>query len=309
MKVIKADINDANVVGYVHSTAWKQAYEDMFPTEYLYADTPDKRTQEFLESYSKEEIYYYLMYEDEKAVGIVKLICTESENFEISSLYILAGYRNKGYGRQAIAYLKDRFNKGKLQLWVLEGNRKARQFYENNGFRDTGKTRSIYRGNYYTQRQYELAPEVWAYEMYYDRGIQSRPNICCLPFKEEYFEEYMCIYNECFYEMRKALDIEPYNWYSQYSQMTDKAENIFVLLENNKMIGSVACYGNEIDDLIVKKSYQNRGYGKQLLLWAINHIRQYSDSEITLHVAEWNKGAFGLYENAGFLVRKKERVR
>lgn len=52
-----------------------------------------------------------------------------------------------------------------------------------------------------------------------------------------------------------------------------------------------------------------KGYGKQLLLWAMNYIRQYSNSEITLHVAEWNRGALRLYENAGFLIRKKERVR
>lgn len=115
----------------------------------------------------------------------------------------------------------------------------------------------------------------------------------------------MRIYNECFYDMRKALDIIPYNWYSEYSQMADKSSSIFVLLENHHIIGSVACYGNEIDDLIDR----NRGYGKQLLLWAMNYIRQRSDSEITLHVAEWNKGALRMYERTGFVVRKRERVR
>ena len=154
-----------------------------------------------------------------------------------------------------------------------------------------------------------MAQEVWAYELYYDKEIDARCDICCTPFKEEYFEEYMRIYNECFYDMRKELDITPYNWYSQYSQIEDKASNIFVLLEEHRMIGSIACYGNEIDDLIVERSHQNQGYGKQLLLWAMNHIRQRSDSEITLHVAEWNKGALRLYINAGFLVRKRERVR
>ena len=212
--------------------------------------------------------------------------------------------------KQAITYIRKAFDMAKIQLWVLEANVNARRFYENNGFKNTGKIRSIYRGNNYRQLQYELLPEVWAYEMYYyDRKIESMPNIHCLPFREEYFEEYMCIYNECFYEMRKALDIEPYNWYSQYSQMEDKAENIFVLLEDDHIIGSVACFGNEIDDLIVRKSHQNRGYGKQLLLWAMNHIRQDNDQEITLHVAEWNKEALGLYESVGFLVRRRQKVR
>lgn len=49
-------------------------------------------------------------------------------------------------------------------------DQKARHFYENNGFQNTGKIRSIYRGKYVTQLQYELLPKIWAYEMYYDKG-------------------------------------------------------------------------------------------------------------------------------------------
>jgi len=159
------------------------------------------------------------------------------------------------------------------------------------------------------QIRYELMPEIWAYEMYYDRVEQEMSAISCVPFKGVYFEEYKSVYNECFYEMRKELDIEPYNWYSEYNQMADKEENVFLFLKDSQIVGSVACYGNEIDDLIVKKSYQNKGYGKQLLLWAINHIRQRNDLEITLHVAEWNRSAIRLYEKVGFVVRKKEKVR
>ncbi len=308
MKIVKAEIEDAEMIGQVHSRAWKQAYRDIFPEEYLNEDTPDKRTEEFLESLHHKNIFYYVIYEEEKAVGIVK-VTGDLDCYEISGFYILEEYRNRGFGRQAITYLREILDNAKIQLWVLENNVKARRFYENSGFKNTEETRSIYRGNDYTQLRYELPPPIWAYEMYYDKEIDTEPDICCMPFEEKYFEEYMCIYNECFYEMRSTLDIQPYNWYAQYSQMADKAENVFVLLEDNQMIGSVACYGNEIDDLIVKKSCQGRGYGKQLLLWAMKHIRQYSGAAITLHVAAWNKQAIRLYENAGFLVRKKERVR
>ena len=160
MEIIKADINDARLVGYVHSTAWKQAYVDIFPAEYLSTDTLDKRAHEFQESCINDGINYYLVYEKEKAVGIVKLMYINSENYEIASFYILAEYRNKGYGGQVMEYLKDMFDKANLYLWVLEENRKARHFYENNGFKNTGKTRRICRGNYYTQLQYEFVSEV-----------------------------------------------------------------------------------------------------------------------------------------------------
>ncbi len=50
MQMIKANIMDADLVGYIHSTAWKQAYTEMFPIEYLDEDTPQTRTNEFLEA-------------------------------------------------------------------------------------------------------------------------------------------------------------------------------------------------------------------------------------------------------------------
>ena len=145
--------------------------------------------------------------------------------------------------------------------------------------------------------------------MSYTDKFVSKANISCVPFKEEYFEEYMAIYNACFYEMRKALDIEPYNFYSEYLQVSEKKDNIFILLDKGKLVGSVACYGNEIDDLIVDKAFQNKGYGRQLLLWGMHYIRCNNDEPITLHVAQWNRKALELYRKVGFVITKKEKVR
>ena len=74
------------------------------------------------------------------------------------------------------------------------------------------------------------------------------------------------------------------------------------------IIGSVACRGNEIDDLFVSQKYRGRGYGKALLLWAMNHIRLHSRESITLHVAEWNSAAVKLYISAGFEIAKTETL-
>ena len=155
MEIVRAGINDAKVVGLVHSTAWKQAYENVFPSEYLYSDTPDKRTQEFLGSCNNKDVFYYLLYEAELAVGVVKVM-KESDGYEIVSFYILEEHRGKGFGKQAVIYLSKLFRGEKVQLWVLEDNKKARRFYENNGFKNTENTRVICRGNSYIQMQYEL---------------------------------------------------------------------------------------------------------------------------------------------------------
>lgn len=69
--------------------------------------------------------------------------------------------------------------------------------------------------------------------------------------------------------MRKTLNIEPYNFLNNYEQIKEISKDIYLLVENEEIIGSIACYGNEIDDLIVNKKFQHKGYGKQLLLWGI----------------------------------------
>lgn len=109
--------------------------------------------------------------------------------------------------------------------------------------------------------------------------------------------------------MRKSLDIKPYNFLSDYKQISEKSKDIFLLVGEEEIIGSVACYGNEIDDLIVNKKFQNKGYGKQLLLWGMNYIRQISNGPILLHVAKWNEKALMLYKKVGFDITNIERVR
>lgn len=98
--------------------------------------------------------------------------------------------------------------------------------------------------------------EIIAYEMSFDKMFEYSNDVSCIPFQEQYWDEYMKIYNDCFYEMRKTLEVEPINFYSDYSQIKDKTNDIFLYLQNGVIIGAVSCYGNELDDLIVVKSFQ-----------------------------------------------------
>ena len=150
--------------------------------------------------------------------------------------------------------------------------------------------------------------EIIAYEMSYKKEIKYSNDVFCIPFQEKYWNEYMRIYNECFCEMRKDLEIEPINFYSDYSQMIDKASNTYLCLENGVIAGAVSCYGNEVDDLFVNKLFQQQGLGRKLLLWGINHIKEQGYDEIILHVAEWNQNAIKLYLETGFTIQKKEKI-
>ncbi|MDE6302714.1 MAG: GNAT family N-acetyltransferase [Clostridia bacterium] len=143
----------------------------------------------------------------------------------------------------------------------------------------------------------------------YIARIEGDIRIKCVPFQERFFEEYKRIYNECFYEMRKCLDIKPYCFLSDYAQIKDKCKDIFLLIDNDILVGSVACYGNEIDDLFVAKQFQRQGIGRQLLLWGMKYIRDKNDCPIHLHVAAWNKNAVELYKSVGFTITNTEIIK
>lgn len=151
--------------------------------------------------------------------------------------------------------------------------------------------------------------EIIAYEMLFKGNILYSGGLSCISFSEKHWTEYMKIYNECFYEMRKALEIEPINFYFDYSQMKDKADSTYLYLQNGMIAGAVSCYGNELDDLFVNKAFQRRGLGQKLLLWGMNRIKKQGYDEIILHVAEWNQTAVKLYLKNGFVIQKKEKIR
>lgn len=46
------------------------------------------------------------------------------------------------------------------------------------------------------------------------------------------------LYNECFYEMRKSLKIEPYNFLSDYEQIAEKSKNIYLFLNEREIVGT-----------------------------------------------------------------------
>ena len=151
--------------------------------------------------------------------------------------------------------------------------------------------------------------EIIAYEMQFLSKTAQETDIVIEKFRGDFYLEYEQIYNQCFFDMRKELNIEPYNFYSGIEQLNDKKQNIYVLRNDNMLLGSVACYGNEIDDLIVNKTYQNNGLGRKILLWAIKNIRNNSDEPIVLHVAKWNEKALKLYLDNGFKISKIEKIR
>ena len=146
-----------------------------------------------------------------------------------------------------------------------------------------------------------------------DKGDFPASDIECILFSnsvfEQYKEQYEKAYNEAFFPMRKALNIKPYEWFSNGGAKLIVKPDVYVLIENNNLIGSVGCYRNEVDDLFVCPSYMKKGYGRKLLVWAMNHIKAQGHKKIVLHVTEWNESAIKMYLNEGFIITGKETIK
>ena len=145
-----------------------------------------------------------------------------------------------------------------------------------------------------------------AYEMTYTHKTDERTSVRLLPYESSYQEQYKNLYNSCYHEMREALGIRPFDFIQDDSFFDEGMDQVYILTDGGKLIGSVALKGNEIDDLLVDIDHQGQGYGRQILLWALENIQA---KPVILHVAEWNKRAIKLYEKTGFEVTKTFEIR
>ena len=136
-----------------------------------------------------------------------------------------------------------------------------------------------------------------AYEMEYVHPVAEKSSLKMIRYSEQYRNEYKRIYNECYHPMREALDIRPYDYIQDDSFFDAGMDKVYLLANKNVIIGSVRINGQEIDDLIVNRPYQGLGFGKELLLWALEHIHA---KRVRLHVAAWNSKAICLYQKTGF---------
>ena len=125
---------------------------------------------------------------------------------------------------------------------------------------------------------------------------------------ELYSEHYKTEYNSAYRPMREALEIRPYDWFCEGGASLEENPDIFLLLEDNDLVGSVACYKNELDDLFVRNKYKGKGYGRKLMLWGMKHIAAQGYKDVILHVAEWNKNAVQMYVNEGFIITGQEEI-
>ena len=148
INIRKAVPTDAEGINRVLYTTWLSTY--VSATHGISADDiedqfKDKFSQEsILKSRERlqnlpNNVYVFVAADEEKIVGVCRLILKEEENF-LQTLYVLPGYQGQGIGTQMWNVLLGVLDpRTETKLAVATYNQKAISFYEKLGFTDTGK--------------------------------------------------------------------------------------------------------------------------------------------------------------------------
>ena len=146
------------------------------------------------------------------------------------------------------------------------------------------------------------------YEMEYKGGV-VKADASLTAFDEKYYEQYKVLVDDCYYEMRKALNIQPCDKHSiALEELPQLKECTFLLLNGDEIIGAVTCSPNEIGSVAVNTKYQRQGYGRKMIVFAISYMQRRGDAPIKLIVTKWNKNAIALYESLRFEITKEATV-
>ncbi len=144
--ILPAGPGDAASLARVHVCAWRETYEGLLPElllERMSEPLHARRWRAVLSSDPPKECVLCL----ESPDGVVGYCAGNSQGglAQISTLYLLREVQGRGWGRallSAQARLQEAHGARALRLWMLEGNERARGFYERLGGR-AGEARSL----------------------------------------------------------------------------------------------------------------------------------------------------------------------
>jgi len=147
----RARPGDARGIAEVHVETWREAYRDQLPGAYLATLSVDAR-----ESYWADELRVtpperrpWVAVAQDRVVGFVtcgpaRETSASTQTGEVYALYVLRDCWDGGVGRNLLDHaVRDLAQHGYSEavLWVLDGNARARGFYEYRGWIADGATK------------------------------------------------------------------------------------------------------------------------------------------------------------------------
>ena len=155
----RAEQNDAAVIGRIYCEGWKKGYEGLMPDFFLNALTPQNCAPK-PDHIAPDRRFVAEV--DREVVGTITFGKGREDSalLEIQSLYVLPDRWQKGQGsalfRAVVDTAKAQGYPG-LYVWTLEGNTRAKAFYEHMGMTTNGETREFeIAGAYLPEIRYRL---------------------------------------------------------------------------------------------------------------------------------------------------------
>ncbi len=144
-----ASEEDSPKLGAVHVEAWRESYPDLVPAAMLASLSVESRTSMWRHILSGDggpnKTMVFLAETNRQLAGFASCGLQRSEQLqadgyagEISAIYVLKAFQNRGFGRQLMAAAGASLGRRGLTaaaLWVLKDNHQARRFYERLGGR------------------------------------------------------------------------------------------------------------------------------------------------------------------------------
>lgn len=141
-------VEDAPALGRVHVEAWRWAYRGLMPDEVLDGLSAEKRAKIHASAATDARTVSFTALDGDAPVGFAHAGPGRDDDLppnaaELYAIYLLESALDRGIGRALLERaLWPLAGAPCITLWVLEGNTRARRFYERAGFAPDGATQA-----------------------------------------------------------------------------------------------------------------------------------------------------------------------
>jgi GNAT superfamily N-acetyltransferase len=129
---------DAESIARLHAESWRSAYRGMYSDEYLDGNVVEDRLNVWKQRFASpaDNQYVLLAVENDDLLGFVCAYGNSDARWGTlaDNLHVLPGHQGRGIGRRLLAasavWSREHYPDALFHLWVLDGNAKARRFYD-----------------------------------------------------------------------------------------------------------------------------------------------------------------------------------
>ncbi len=263
----------------------RQAREEDFDNLWNLIETESfEFTKESFKNLAKLSVKSVVFDNLEIGFGLINFAFEEDniKNYNMC-IYITPKYRRQGYARKLVKHLEEKVIDNDNKIIRIENMLK-----------------------YYDAEEFLKKME---YKMWFSSSLMTYSgqgfehiDLDLIPYEDKYYEEYVEIIDEAFYQMCIDNNLTP-NSASKSKTLRKELENskdeFALLILDSKLKGVVQVTEDHISRVMTDKYIRNKGYGRLLVKYASNKIIK-NGLEPKLFIMDTNKDARKLYESLDY---------